>query len=299
MLSGFPQPLESVQSKKFNIAHLVAPRAHGLYGYREVIETVQWGLECMGFDVLISENLILPDRTNIIFGAQMLSEADLGAFPRDTIVYNFEQMSGLEVGRLKPIMRFAAERFRIWEYSEANLPTWSKLNPAHEVVHVPVGWAPILKRIKKSASQDIDVLIYGLPGQLRVQIFHDLCHQGVKCLFVSGMYGAPRDELISRSKLVLNVNLYDDSRIFEIVRVSYLLANAKAVVADMQAGTFIEPGFENAVAFAPPHQVTELCLALVDDDPARSEIEERGREAIEKRHISPILLAACRKSDLL
>jgi hypothetical protein len=278
---------------------MVASQLHGLYGYREVIETVKWGLQGMGFDVTILENFGAANRTNIIFGAQMMSESDLGAFPRDTIVYNFEQISGLEVNDVKPILKFAAERFRIWEYSEANISTWSKLRSARDVVHVPVGWAPILKRIEKRVPQDIDVLIYGLPGRLRLEIFHELCHRGVKCLFVSGMYGAPRDELISRAKLVLNLNLHDFSRIFEIVRVSYLLANAKAVVADRQPGTYIERGLEEAVAFAPPHQVADVCLALLNDDRARLELEERGREVIEKRHISPILLEACRTSGFL
>ncbi|MGC2520848.1 MAG: hypothetical protein WA373_17285 [Burkholderiales bacterium] len=287
-----------MQGKKFNIAHIVSPRGHGLYGYREVIETVQYGLTAMGCDVTVSENAIDGERINIIFGAQMLSEPDLKGLPEGTIIYNFEQIAGLEVDLIRPSLKVAAEDFQIWEYSEANIPAWEKLNPTRKVVHVPVGWAPILNRIKGNVPQDIDVLIYGLPGQLRLQIFHDLCHQGVKCLFVSGMYGSARDNLISRSKLVLNINLYDHSRIFEIVRVSYLLANAKAVVADARQGTFIEPGLENAVAFSPPREIRDTCLALLMNDQARLELEDRGRQAIEKRPILPILSAACEKSDL-
>ena len=45
-----------------------------------------------------------------------------------------------------------------------------------------------------------------------------------------GVYGAERDRLIARSRLVLNVH-YFPTHIFEMIRVSYLLANRTAVVA--------------------------------------------------------------------
>ena len=41
----------------------------------------------------------------------------------------------------------------------------------------------------------------------------------IKCLF--GVYGKERDDWISKSKLVLNMHMYD-SKIFEIIRVFYL-----------------------------------------------------------------------------
>ena len=292
-----------MKKSHFNITHIVADPArnramHGLHGYKEVIETIQWGLQDIGRDVTVSENSLDSNKTNIVVGAQMLSDTDLRNLPRDTIVYNFEQIAGAIVNELKPEIRTVAECFQLWDYSEANVPTWNKLGTSRKVVHVPVGWAPILNRIEKRTPQDIDVLFYGLPSQLRLQVFHDLCRRGIKSLFACGIYGESRDELIARSRLVLNVNLYDRSRIFEIVRVSYLLANSKAVLADRQPGTFVEPDIENAVSFANPQQIPEACIALLDNDQARVELERRGRGIIETRHISPILLAALQESDL-
>ena len=43
--------------------------------------------------------------------------------------------------------------------------------------------------------------------------------------------GKTRDDLIARSKLVLNVNRYKHARVFEVARVSYLLGHGKAVVS--------------------------------------------------------------------
>src|SRR5450631_2540993 len=210
---------------KLNIAQIVPDSRvrstlHGLYGYREIIETIRWGLGHIGSDVTVSENSLVGDRINVIVGVQMLQEPDLKRLPDNTIIYNFEQIRSQNLPDLKPEIRFIADHFRIWDYSEGNIESWKKIGPASRILHVPVGWAPILNRIEKREPQDIDVLIYGSPGQLRLEIFQELCHSGMKCVFLCGMYGQARDELIGRAKIVLNLNLYERSRIFEIVRVS-------------------------------------------------------------------------------
>lgn len=288
---------------KLNISHIVpAPSdrslMHGLYGYKEVIETIRWGLIDIGCDVTVSDNSLLSNSVNLILGAQALPEAELRRLPGNTIIYNFEQIGGQNASELKPEFRFVAEHFRVWEYSERNLASWKNIGPAARVVHVPVGWAPILHRIERCDPQDIDILFYASPAQLRLQIFQELCDCGMKCMFVCGVYGKARDDLIGRAKLILNINRYDRSRIFEIVRVSYLLANAKAVVADIQEQTFIEPGIENAVAFAKPEDIRQTCVSLLDNDQARAALENRGREIIESRHISLILKSALEQSGL-
>jgi hypothetical protein len=295
-------PKAPVKTERFNIAHIVPATStfsmvHGLYGYREVIETLHWGLTDLGYDVTISENQIDGARVNIVLGAQMLADTELRRLPDATIVYNFEQIGGASPADLRPEIRTVVERFRIWEYSQGNMATWEKLGSARGIVHVPVGWAPVLKRIRKPPRQDIDALIYGTPGRLRLEVFHNLCHYGMKCLFVCGMYGEARDELIARSKLVLNLNVNDRSRIFEIVRVSYLLSNSKAVVADLRVGTFVEPDIEAAVAFCEPGQIRATCMALLESDDARLDLENRGREIMQRRHISPILSTALEQSE--
>jgi hypothetical protein len=277
----------------FHIVHIVPdPRLHGLYGYREVIETLQWGLRALGHQASVAENEFASDSTNIVVGFQMLAEATLDTLPPATIAYNFEQIAGLAIDTLKPAYRVAARRLRLWDYSQHNLATWAQLEPREPVLHVPVGWAPILARIPEPPEQDIDVLLYGLPGELRLAIFGQLGRAGARCIFASGFYGPARDALIARAKLVLNINRYPSSRVFEIVRVSYLLANAKAVVADLHTDTFVEPDLRDAVAFAPPDRVAARCLALLGDEPARRQLGKRGEEIMRKRDIRAILLHA-------
>lgn len=270
---------------------------HGLQGYRELIETIAWGLNSLGAEVSITENQLKADRINIVFGAQVLSLQQIENLPEQTIIYNLEQMAGLDLSG-NPLACAIAARFRIWDYSAGNLASWQRLNPRQAVIHVPVGWAPVLNRISRPPVQDIDVLIYGKPGPLRLKIFNDLCQRGLKCLFVCGLYGQARDDLIARAKIVLNINLYEHSRVFEMVRVSYLLANGKAVVADMQENTHVDPEFRQAVAFAAPDKIVDTCISLLCDDALRESLEMRGKAVMEKRHIAPIIQTALEQSGL-
>jgi len=278
---------------RFHIAHIIPhPRLHGLNGYREVIETVHWGLTALGHEVSFAVNTFSQGAVNIVFGFQMLTEDALHELPPDTVIYNFEQMVGLPTPELKKNYAIAASRLNVWEYSVFNLPAWQKLNPSRPVRHVPVAWAPILGRIAEAKVQDIEVLIYGSPGELRLRVFYDLCNRGLSCLFACGFYGPARDELIARSRIVLNVNLLDHSRIFEIVRVSYLLANKKAVIADKNPTTLVESDIPDAVDFAPPERIADECVKLLDNEAERRALEKRGFETISRRDIRPILRTA-------
>ena len=278
----------------FNLVHCIPdPRMHGLNGYREVIETIAWGLRELGNEVSLSKNGHEPSATNIVFGAQVLPVDQLRELPRNSIVYNFEQMRGLSPAQVRLGVHFIAKNFQVWDYSRENLAGWSGLG--NDTVRVvPVAFAPVLERIPKAPEQDIDVLMYGLSGEMRVKAFHMLSRSGLSTVFVSGLYGEARDQLIARSKIVLNVNLYAFSKIFEIVRVSYLLANRKAVVAVVDDQTAVDPELQGGIKFTSLEKVVPACIELLGNEQARQAIEATGFEIFSKRNVVPILAEALR-----
>jgi hypothetical protein len=276
-------------ARRYHLVHCIPnPRMHGFYGYNEVIETVMWGLEQLGHQATYAVNKSADDAINIMFGAQILPINVLTSFPKDTIIYNFEQIRGLTPDLIRPEVKYYAEHFEIWDYSRGNLPTWSALG-RDDVRIVPVGYAPFLTRIPKAPQQDIDVLIYGLTSQLRLEAFHQLSQRGLSALFACGLYGQARDGLISRAKIVLNINLYQFAKIFEIVRASYLLANKKAVVADLDPDTFIEDDIRSCIKFTSLHDLADVCLHLAENEDERVKLEESGFSAIAQRDIRTIL----------
>lgn len=277
----------------FNLVLVIPhPRMHGLKGYREIMETVQWGLQALGHQVSISENRFKTGVRNIVFGAQMLTPQELEQVWPETIVYNLEQLRNLDAAALNPVFRQIAQKFQIWDYSAANLATWQQLGARRPVVHVPVGWAPVLQRIAQPAEQDIEVLIYGLPSEARNASFSAMGQQGITCLMLCGLYGQARDALIARSKIVLNASLYTRSDVFEIARVSYLLANRKCVLSLKRPDMFIEADIQAVVAWCEPDTLVQRCYDLLENDAARAALGEAGESAMRQRDIRPLLQKA-------
>jgi len=262
---------------QFNLVHCISenPCFHGLNGYKEVIESLDWGLKELGHDSHYSVNTITSDAINILFGAQVLSLEALQALPENSIIYNFEQMRGLEKYQVRVQAQFIATKFMIWDYSKANLDPWKMLG-ATNVKIVPIAYAPILTRILKPAEQDIDVLLYGISGGKRLEAFQILSQAGLKVMFFSGLYGDARDQLIARSKIILNVNLYNFAQIFEIVRVSYLLANRKAVVSVIDQNTFFEEDLSKSIHLTSMDNLLNDCLLLLQNTSARESLENSG-----------------------
>ncbi|MGA3002095.1 MAG: hypothetical protein ABSE20_10240 [Acetobacteraceae bacterium] len=281
----------------FNLVHVVGKGIRGTEAYQEVIDSLLWGVRQLGHDATYSVNACHHNATNILFGAHLLPDLLINS-PDDTIYYNLEQISGhpqYDQCNPKDTVKLIAAKLRIRDYTGANIATWNSLNLKHTVKLVPVGYAPILTRIEKAEQQDIDVLIYGAVGEQRLAVFASLgklVNGGLSTVFASGLYGAGRDGLIARSKIVLNVNNIPRSKIFEIVRVSYLLANAKAVVADIYPDSYIEQDIASGVIFAPTEMIATTCWDLLADDARRDRLERQGFACIARRDIRILLAAA-------
>lgn len=267
-------------------------KLHIFHGYDEIIETIRWGLVQLGFTVSYSTERFERNCTNIIFGAQMLSLDDLEELPPNTVIYNLEQMADLKPEELPEGYRYCGEHFQIWDYSEFNMGTWNLFNAPKKPLHIPVAYAPILSRISKPKHQEIDVLFYGGTGGKRLAVFHELCTKMVKTVFVHGLYGKSRDELISNSKIIINLSQYSQYGIFEIARASYLLANSKAIVSDFSTTSKIESDIQNALVFCHAENIVQQCIALLEDDAARERIEKSGFDIMSQRDIRKILTDA-------
>lgn len=278
---------------KFNIAHIVpSEKTHTIHGYDELIETVMWGLAQLGHEVTYHVNRVTPDSRNIVFGALFLDERLRDQLPLDTVVYNLEQFRNGGNAALFAATRSLASRFEIWDYSPFNADAWSTVELRMPVKLVPVGYAPILERIGRAPEQEIDALLYGSTNELRLSAFDAIARARLKTVFAAGLYGPTRDALIGRSRTVLNMSYFTSAKIFEVVRVSYLLANRKAVVSIIDPDTAIEADLRPAIAPAAATNLVEVIERLVEDDAARRELEERGHEIFRKRDVRRYLEAA-------
>lgn len=259
----------------------------------EVINSLQWGLQACGIECSVGVNNFAPDRQNIVFG--WIVAAQLGLLDKlspDTILYNFEQYSERELQGT----RFAelAQRFRIWDYNQANVERWKACNPRFEPFYAPVSYAPSLSSIAPAAVEDIDALYIGSVGPNRRARLDEICasYRRSSVVSLSNVWGATRDEFIARSRLLLNISADNPQlRIFEIVRVSYYLANRKAVVCEAVEGQLVEPDMREALLFASRAELPDLCDRLLDDAAQRREVAERGFAAFARRDVRDVVRA--------
>jgi SAM-dependent methyltransferase len=260
--------------------------------FREVAETLQFGLRSLGHTAQIQENILDAKATNLLLGAHLLSPQEALMVPPGSILYNLEQLGSPSLP--KQFYELGI-RHQVWDYSPHNIKTWSVMRCPHPPVHVPLGYVPELRRIKASQIQDIDVLFYGSLNERRRRILQALKDAGARVHAAFGVYGKERDELIARSKVILNVHFYD-AKILEIVRVSYLLANSKAVLTECCADTEIEPGLADSVLALPYDALVDGCLSLLKDEEKRQQLEDRGFQWFSQRKESEILSKALQES---
>jgi SAM-dependent methyltransferase len=277
---------------RFHIT-LVRPEAfQHTEAFLEVAETLQFGFQSLGHEAQIGENTIDGEATNVLLGAHLLSANDTVMVPPGSILYNLEQLGGPS---LPKHFYELALRQQVWDYSWRNIKQWNAMNCACPPMHVPLGYVPELSRIKASATQDIDVLFYGSLNERRARIIRALKDAGAKVHATFGVYGKQRDELIARSKIVLNVHFYE-AKIFEIVRVSYLLANSKAVVTELCSDTEVENGLADSVLGVPYDSLVESCLSLLRSEEERRKLEVRGFQWFSQRKEPEILSKALQGS---
>jgi hypothetical protein len=253
--------------------------------FHEVMEALYAGLTQLGHEATGGENSVVPDAVNIVFGAHLLDENVAMGLDPSTVIYNLEQLG---VWWLPPWYARLAERYQIWDYTPINIAVWQALPCLRPPVLVEVAYMPMLRRIPVAAVQNVDILFYGMVDHGRIETFHFLERAGLKVHCLQGIYGAARDEVISRSRLVLNLHAHSMG-LFEIVRVSYLLANSKAIVSQHSP----DIGYlAQAVAVADPIHMARVCRELLDDDARRHALEQRGFELFSANSLLTSLSAA-------
>jgi hypothetical protein len=149
------------------------------------------------------------------------------------------------------------------------------------VARLGLGFQAQLARVVPAAAKDIDVLFYGSIGPRRAHVLESLKARGVRVAAVFGVYGAERDALIARARLVLNLHHYE-SKILEVVRVFYLMSNAKAVVCELGPDTAADPMYLDGLRTAPYEKLVDACVDLLADDAACSQLEAQAITCIKR-----------------
>lgn len=209
----------------------------------------------------------------IILGAHLLPP--MFSIPHNSYIYNLEV-----IGKHTPIPYLDLMRSaNVWDYSQQNIQKLKEYGI--EAKHVPIGYHSCLTRISPVPEKTHDVLFVGSVNERRSKIMEDLLKAGINAHWAFNCYGKERDDLIARSKIVLNMHYYEDAP-FEIVRCSYLMSNKVCVLSETGGDIESEKPYYNGVKWADYSNLVDECLYLLDNKRARNFIANMGYELFTK-----------------
>lgn len=268
----------------FQIVHVRPPGFVHSEALTEFAECVHFGLRRLGVASFYRE---IPDRVcrQLVFGAHLLDASAVAALPEDAILYNSEQIQS-DSPWLSQAYGLALRRHVVWDYSAENVRRAAELGMGG-FRHVPLGYVPELTRIAP-APEDIDVLFYGSTNPRRQAVLQGLEAAGLKVVRLFGVYGEERDRAIARARIVLNLHFYE-AKVFEIVRVAYLLSNARAVVAECGSDTAVDPDLRHALCGVPYERLVDACVELIRQPERRQALAAEGLRRFAARQEEGIL----------
>lgn len=296
------QPMRA-QPSRYNLWIVSPPNYIHSRCFAEVALSLRDGLRALGHDSdIVTSSFDCPpgkDAWTIILGAHLLCHSfiDPISLPRNMIIYNLEQITpgspwlteqylGIMQGKwCDGEFLSKGHQIKVWDYSKRNIDELKQLGI--EATLCEIGYMPSLTRIAP-CDEDIDVLFVGSMNRRRAKIIEDLTRAGLKVVPVFGYYGAERDLLIARAKVVLNVHFYD-SKVFEIVRCSYLMANKKCVVSEWGSDQDLEEYYNNGIVFCPYDGLVWNCRRMVGDEKQRNMIAQNGFELFSNKSQVEIL----------
>jgi hypothetical protein len=237
--------------------------------FEELALSLNEAFAALGYDAPIVTDAAAVRGTAVVLGAHMLR----GERPEDLILFNLEQL--YQLGELNPAYAEVLHSHPVWDYSALNLQALAAAGIKASLCGV--GYMPGLTRIPPAPVKDIDVLFVGSMNPRRGHVLDRIAKGGAKTVVAFESYGAERDALIARAKIVLNIHFYEAKQ-FEIMRVSYLLANRVCVVSESGQDADLEAPFAGGVAFAPYDELPGACWRLLKSESERLRISEKGFE---------------------
>lgn len=110
---------------------------------------------------------------------------------------------------------------------------------------------------RKNNDKDIDVLFYGSVNPRREKIMQDLEAAGYRVHFAGyNLWGEARDNLIKRSKIVLNIHFYADP-ILETTRLAPLVSQGAFVISEPSSDKILDIFWSKMVTFCPYEKIVE------------------------------------------
>ncbi|RIX75730.1 glycosyltransferase family 2 protein [Acidovorax cavernicola] len=252
----------------------------------DIVQTYRLAAERLGYPTAYAPATVDPDAVNLLFFFWNIPWKNFASLHPNCIVVNLEPMvEGTHAWNANYLDLLP--RCYLWEYSKTNFQRHRELGYQNADC-VPLGWEPDAARILPwsevlpEEARDIDVCFFGSLTQRRIDIIDALRSRGLRVEVTSSGFWSleKREATMRRTKVMLNLHNWEDSRVVETPRLSTLLRHRKAVVCELYPDSEVDPAFRDAVVGVPYDQLVDAVVALVADAPRRVQLEREGLDKI-------------------
>ena len=230
--------------------------------FDDVIFSIYYALENLGFAVEILYGKTNPDTTNIIFGGNIKEYVSKLDLPKNSILFNLEQYTKNSPWFTRDYIKLLSS-FPVWDYSLRNCQSLNQnfgINPTH----VRLGFADAMVQIPENPAPRKDLLFYGSLNSRRKPIIDSILANGIDLKVAHNIFGSIRDYHLFDCKLVLNIHHYEPP-ILELPRLGYLFANRKPVISEITDQTELYPEHDGTCFFFRKDQLADRIPAVVSN----------------------------------
>lgn len=236
--------------------------------FRETVEAIARDAWAADVDYTISENYIDESRNNIILGAHLacLQENKLIETLRNTTIINLERLNYFgETWGAQAFKNYCEilKENKIVDYCQTNNRVLQEtLNKEAEFLYRPwhdQRW----QKIPNTVTKEHDICIIGSETDRRKEIISKLKERGLKVEARTDLFSTERDQILAKSKIILNIHAYENSQDIELWRMNYLASNGLYILSENSRFEEGEIEIERQINQAPFEQLAEKAVELV------------------------------------
>lgn len=201
--------------------------------FKEIVNSLYHSIKNNGYKISITDK-INPNSNELYILIGVNEFIDI--IPKTYIVYQFEQTGVTYQNNswfTSEYINILKNAMYIWDYSKSNIDYLHKYFNIErkKLIYVPLRYSKILDQFPKNNNKTIDILFIGSINLKRKVLLDKLSLKYNVHIGNNNSWGQERDKLISKSKIVINMQFYENG-ILELTRISYLLSGGAFIVSE-------------------------------------------------------------------
>jgi len=226
---------------KLHIAVMDPPGYEFTHFLFDIVRLLCHGLEALGHSCTLGENHLDSGRINLIVGAHNMQDpktvAQIQALaPRYVVVQTEILIHGAvnltaDQRQMRDVyLRLLQGATAVWEFQDINLPFLAHHGMEPDLLRL--GYHPALEDVVEKRERDIDLLFFGSITPSRKRLLQALQQEGLRLHVAFDPVSLYRNDLIARSRVVLNPKQGDEMPHSPQLRTLYAAHNRRPVICD-------------------------------------------------------------------